>query len=93
MSKKQQNVDFSILPHAVRVLEPVYACTQRLQSDGCTIHHVYLEVKNVLAELRANDSPLRNEPHTLARLLSERFAYIYPRGTAFEPMYLVACST
>jgi hypothetical protein len=91
MTKKQQNINFDLLSHAAQLLEPIYQCTQRLQSDECTIQHVYLEMKNIIAVLTANESPMRNEAHTLARLIRERFAYIFI-GAHFEPVYLVACT-
>ena len=68
----------------------VCKCTQRLQADGVTIQHCYLEIKNLIAELNAICSPLQAAARTLACLLNARFDYYYNGHSAyFDPIYLV----
>jgi hypothetical protein len=91
MNKKRQNVDFELLPHAVALLAPIYETTQRLQADGVTIQHCFLEIKDMVAGLNANTSPLQDGARTLALLISERFQYYYS-GVNFDPVYMIACA-
>jgi len=92
MHGKRQNVDFDVLPHVVSMLAAVFESTQRLQADGATIQHCYLEIKNLIAALNSNTSPLRDEARMLAGLIEQRFAYFYKVGTGFDPVYLTACA-
>lgn len=48
----RQDIDWQMLPHAVELLSSAFYATQRLQGDGVTLPACYLEVKNLIFELK-----------------------------------------